>query len=310
MSDYMTFQELYEAVERATSESSSDTALVKNAINMVYLTEICEADDLYPLFWLRKLDETLAAKAPATITGITGASPAVVTAVAHGFANGDIVSIYSVVGMTEVNNRTYLVSNRAADTFELETVEAVDVDSSGYTAYTSGGTIVHRGLTLATTGINVQRILQAAWHGEKPMREITIEQLEEVQRWWDDNTERPKRWLHKKLYSAAGVETNQLWWFPGSDAAYDLRYWALTRPARLSATTDVPILPPQFHDAIVSGAISRLIESHVQIEGGAEGQGAPLWPALYTLQLNNLRIFNRNYYRQQEIEKREGPYLL
>lgn len=304
MADFMTFKELYEAGERALSKSGADTPLVKNMVNMVYLSEICEADDLYPLFWLRKLDDTLAAKAPATITGITGASVAVVTAAAHGFANGDIVSIYDVVGMTEVNHRAYLVSNKAADTLELETVEAVDVNSSDYTAYTSGGTLVHRGLTLATTGINVQRILQAAWHDEKPMTEISPEQLEEAQRWWDDNTERPKRWLHKKLYSAAGVETNQLWWFPGSDATYDLRYWALTRPARLSADGDVPILPPQFHDTIVSGTMTRLIESNVQVEN------AIVWPSLYKLQLDNLKTFNRKYYQQHEADKREGLYLL
>ena len=133
---------------------------------------------------------------------------------------------------------------------------------------------------------------------------ITPEQLEEETRWWNASTARPKRWLHKKLYSAAGVETNQLWWFPGSDAARDLRYWALTRAARLSADGDVPLLPPQFHDTIVSGAITRLIESNVQVEN------AVVWPSLYKMQLGAIRTFNRKYYQEHENERREGLYLL
>lgn len=70
-----------------------------------------------------------------TITGITKANPAVVTSAAHGYANGDIVYISGVVGMTEINKKTFTVQNVAANTFELK-----DYDSSLNTAYTSGGT--------------------------------------------------------------------------------------------------------------------------------------------------------------------------
>jgi len=71
------------------------------------------------------------------ITGITKADPAVVTSAAHGFANGDIVYVYDVLGMTEVNGRVFKVANKAADTFQLS-----GVDSSGYTTYTEGGTVI------------------------------------------------------------------------------------------------------------------------------------------------------------------------
>src|SRR5687767_11527086 len=37
------------------------------------------------------------------ITGITKANPGVVTAVAHGYNNGDLIKIFDVVGMTQVN---------------------------------------------------------------------------------------------------------------------------------------------------------------------------------------------------------------
>lgn len=73
--------------------------------------------------------------ASATISGVTQADPAVVTATAHGFANGDEVYIESVVGMTELNDRTFIIDNVTANTFELE-----NEDSTTYTAYSSGGT--------------------------------------------------------------------------------------------------------------------------------------------------------------------------
>ena len=74
-----------------------------------------------------------------TVTAITKANPGVVTANSHGYANGDFVILSSVVGMTEVNGKTFKVSNKATNTFELENVDGVDVDTSGFTTYSSGG---------------------------------------------------------------------------------------------------------------------------------------------------------------------------
>lgn len=81
--------------------------------------------------------ESLTALSDATraITGITQANPAVVTSNAHGYIAGDEVEINSVGGMTELNGRRFTVQNVTANTFELE-----GEDSSGYTAYTAGGT--------------------------------------------------------------------------------------------------------------------------------------------------------------------------
>lgn len=77
-------------------------------------------------------------EASATITGISQAATAVVTySGADIFANGDRIIISGVVGMYEVNNREYTVANlnAGANTFELS-----GVNSSAYTAYSSGGT--------------------------------------------------------------------------------------------------------------------------------------------------------------------------
>ncbi|MCF7811452.1 hypothetical protein K9N50_10745 [bacterium] len=76
-----------------------------------------------------------------TITGITQADPGVVTAASHGFSDGEFVKILSVVGMTEVNERYFIVANKTDDTFELTDEDGDDVDTSGFTAYTSGGTV-------------------------------------------------------------------------------------------------------------------------------------------------------------------------
>ena len=76
----------------------------------------------------------------ADITAVTKADPGVVTAVAHGLADGDTVLIEDVVGMTTLNDNRYVVAEKTDDTFELTTEAGVDVNTSAYDAYTSGGT--------------------------------------------------------------------------------------------------------------------------------------------------------------------------
>lgn len=70
----------------------------------------------------------------ADITAITAASPPVVTSAAHGYSNGDQVYIDAVVGMQDVNDRTYTVASSTTNTFELS-----GIDGSAWDAYTSGG---------------------------------------------------------------------------------------------------------------------------------------------------------------------------
>jgi len=69
-----------------------------------------------------------------TISAITKANPAVVTATSHGYSNGNHVWINNVVGMTEVNGRRYTVANVTTHTFQLS-----GVDSTNYTTYGSNG---------------------------------------------------------------------------------------------------------------------------------------------------------------------------
>lgn len=72
---------------------------------------------------------------PITITGITAADPAVVTAASHGFVTGDNVIIYDVLGMTQVNRgEPFHITKSDANSFSL-----TGIDSTNWTAYTSGG---------------------------------------------------------------------------------------------------------------------------------------------------------------------------
>jgi hypothetical protein len=72
------------------------------------------------------------------ITGITQANPGVVTYTGADPANGNIVYITGVVGMTEVNGLFFTVANvnAGANTFELS-----GVNTTAYTAWSSGGTV-------------------------------------------------------------------------------------------------------------------------------------------------------------------------
>src|SRR6056300_430746 len=79
----------------------------------------------------------------ATITGISQANPAVVTA-NNNFKEGQQVTISSVSGMTEVNGNVYTVRNPSGTKFELyDTDGTTSIDSSAFTGYSSGGTAAH-----------------------------------------------------------------------------------------------------------------------------------------------------------------------
>lgn len=83
-----------------------------------------------------------ATAATKAITGITAANPPVVSIATHGYANGAIVYLDSIVGMTQLNKRAFVVANQTSGTFELK-----GVDATGYTAYASGGTAALKTMT-------------------------------------------------------------------------------------------------------------------------------------------------------------------
>lgn len=68
------------------------------------------------------------------ISAITQAAPGQVTAAGHGFIDGDRVYITGAGGMSEINGQTVTVTVVDANNF------TIGVDTSGYGAFTSGGT--------------------------------------------------------------------------------------------------------------------------------------------------------------------------
>ena len=79
---------------------------------------------------------------PVNITRVTKAFPAVVTALSHGFSDGEQVRISSVLGMIELNENVYTVDDSTTHTFSLEdSTGTVDIDSTGFTTYTSNGSV-------------------------------------------------------------------------------------------------------------------------------------------------------------------------
>lgn len=85
-------------------------------------------------------DEQVLDATDKNITGITQADPGVVTSASHGYSNGDIVYIDSVGGMTELNGRNYIIAGATTNTFTLQDLFGADIDTTGFTTYTSGGT--------------------------------------------------------------------------------------------------------------------------------------------------------------------------
>lgn len=76
----------------------------------------------------------------ATITGITQADPGVVSSTSHGLANGTIVYLAGITGMTQLNGRFAKVANANTNDFELQDLDGNDLDTTGFSAYVSGGT--------------------------------------------------------------------------------------------------------------------------------------------------------------------------
>jgi len=115
-----------------------------------------------------------------TISGATKANPVVITATSHGFSNGDHVIIGSVAGMVELNGVTGIVANKTTNTFELTDVDGTNINSTGFTTYTSGGTanrIVEITTTYTTAQISEIKVTQSAdvmfvTHNDHPVRKI------------------------------------------------------------------------------------------------------------------------------------------
>ena len=113
------------------------------------------------------------------ITGATAADPVVITAAAHGFADGDIIGTFDVLGMTELNGNTYKVAGKTDDTFQLNDAADATINGTGFTTYTSGGNIYHAtdgsGFTAYDSAGEVRlKVLSVSGAGHLEGRTVTI----------------------------------------------------------------------------------------------------------------------------------------
>lgn len=105
------------------------------------------------------LEETIASTvsngATVAISAVSKANPGnITTATAHGLLAGDPCSIAGIVGMTQLNGGPYLVSSVLNPTNFSVSSGGVPVDTTGFSTYSSGGTVtltggVRNDLTLA-----------------------------------------------------------------------------------------------------------------------------------------------------------------
>lgn len=77
-----------------------------------------------------------------TVTAVTKANPGVVTAAGHGLSNGQRVYFTGIGGMVELNGRICKVASVTTDTFALQDKDGNNLDTSGYTTFTSGGKVI------------------------------------------------------------------------------------------------------------------------------------------------------------------------
>jgi len=87
------------------------------------------------------VDSCVTLDSPVAIGSATVASPVVITATAHGCANGDQVKITKIKGMTELNGNRYLVANKTTNTFKITDLEGNNIDGTAFAAYDSGGEV-------------------------------------------------------------------------------------------------------------------------------------------------------------------------
>ena len=87
-------------------------------------------------------DNAIIVKTSSTsITNITKANPGVVTSNSHGLSNGDYIILGSVTGMSQINNIQFKVAGVTTNTFELNTTDDDNFDTTNFDTYTSGGSV-------------------------------------------------------------------------------------------------------------------------------------------------------------------------
>lgn len=123
-------------------DSTKATRLVRFEFS-VDQSYVLEFGDQYVRFYT---DNAPVLEAAQDITAISQASPGVLTysgSTSNDPSDGDVMYLTGIGGMTELNGQFVKVANvnTTANTFELTDMAGTNIDTSAFTAYTSGGTM-------------------------------------------------------------------------------------------------------------------------------------------------------------------------
>lgn len=114
-------------------EVNGSTVRYIEYLTRVFTDEVEQKDAFF-------VDSGLTYDDPKTITGISKANPAVITAT-NDFSDGDKVLVSGVKGMTQVNGESYLVQSATTASFEITNLTGTNIDSTGFDTYVSGGEV-------------------------------------------------------------------------------------------------------------------------------------------------------------------------
>lgn len=308
MAESLTFDDILAIVQNVvkSTRGSKDT-LIEYLINQVYLGElISSSNPLRPFYWLLRSNDSIFTIPSEDISGITSANPGVVTAngpIGSNHVVGNIIEFTDIGGMTELNGRTAYISAVAGSNL------TIDIDTSGFSTYTSGGKILHKGITSTRIGA-IDRIFSAGWNGyTPPMVPISAKMVEEDTTFHNEgNSSRPEYYLHTKNFSSASeAQSDKVLWYPSADdTEYRLRLWYIEQATRLS-TTKVPLMPFKHHEAIPAGVITRLIENK---DAKVRIENASMWPAVYKWHIDTLKAENEKYWDAIQHGSNPETYLL
>ncbi len=104
----------------------------------------------------------------------------------HGLKNGDWVYIWDVQGMTQLNNKPYMVTDRANDTFGL-----VGTDSGSFSSYSRNGYVVKCNVA------NCDLVVTSPYHGFSNGENIYV-------------TDMPNTGINNRAFSVSGVTRDTL----------------------------------------------------------------------------------------------------
>jgi hypothetical protein len=276
--------ELFNKVKRHVVASPAKDILdflIKDAIVQAD-RELRQADSLRPLAWDIAYHDEVRTRPHAFISAVSQASPGVVTADSidstisgHGLVDDDVVYIDGIGGMIELNTRLYVVEYIDADTFSLKSLDGLSaIDTSSYTAYTSGGAAYHVGAVLDDTTIladvdsewTIKRILDCPTFAGYPSDAISMQEMGRQGVWSAATTGRPRKYRYWQNMTTATTIAHYLLWWPAANDTYQVSIPYQKEVPDISAwtATTYPFHPAQVHDALWHGGLAHLAYAHAK----------------------------------------------